>query len=421
MPSSTRLLARHNHIKLALIFWLAVVTTGCKTALECSLNGECTSRGSCSCDPPWAGSDCGILVTLPTNVGAAYGFGTPFEVSSWGGNAIYDGADQLYHLFVTEMQGEGCGLHVWPTQSTVVHATSKTPEGPYHKQSRVLPRQASNPHAIRYKGLWYIFHIGNANASGVAKACNETGPGPFGPMSTTHQFGVPSTHTAHSTHAMAAGGSTIHKSLSPYGPFTPVQTDLVCNNPSPFVHPNGTLFVACTGHLFLQLQRSDGGPAGPWIIVASQIAYGQGYEDPFLFIDRRGNFHMLGHVWSADPYPVNPISGHAFSVDGLQWHSGVTQPYNNTVLRTNGTTQNLATPERPKLLLSGSNDPFRPTFIFNGASPYWGTGPDPCAVCVPHNQPGNSAHCSFCKQTSLAHGDKENADWTYTLVRPLAT
>jgi hypothetical protein len=36
-------------------------------------------------------------------------------------------------------------------------------------------------------------------------------------------------------------------------------------------------------------------------------------EDPGLFRDARGNFHMLGHWFH------NGMGGHAFSKDGLEW------------------------------------------------------------------------------------------------------
>lgn len=94
-------------MKGVLVLWLALAS-GCRTDLECSLNGQCRN-GACVCDPPWAGRDCGELVTLAPKVVAAYAGGSPFVVSSWGGNAIWDNSTQLYHLFVNEIAGAGCG------------------------------------------------------------------------------------------------------------------------------------------------------------------------------------------------------------------------------------------------------------------------------------------------------------------------
>ena len=44
--------------------------------------------------------------------------------------------------------------------------------------------------------------------------------------------------------ASSEGGSTIHIAKSLDGPWSPLQTTLgACNNPAPWVHPNGTIYV----------------------------------------------------------------------------------------------------------------------------------------------------------------------------------
>jgi hypothetical protein len=105
-----------------------------------------------------------------------------------------------------------------------------------------------------------------------------------------------------------------------------------------------------------------------------------------------------------EPYPSNPISAHAFSRDGLHWTFSAIEPYGNTVLHTNGSTQHFATMERPKFLFADPTAPTRPTHLINGVSPVWNTtGADPCGAC---------GHCSACK----VHIGR---DWTYTLARGL--
>lgn len=101
-----------------------------------------------------------------------YGFGKPFAVTSWGGNAILDNGE--FHLFVTEIQGKTCGLGLWQHQSTVTHATSATALGPYAKQSTAVQHQAHNPEAIRFNGEWYIFHIGTGANDTAIKDCKNT-------------------------------------------------------------------------------------------------------------------------------------------------------------------------------------------------------------------------------------------------------
>jgi hypothetical protein len=85
---------------------------------------------------------------------------------------------------------------------------------------------------------------------------------------------------------------------------------------------------------------------------------------------------------------TNP--GHAFSVDGIDWHFSDVQPYDNTVARADGTVEHFATMERPKFLFANSTAPTTPTHLVNGVSPVWnGSNPtNPCAYC---------GHCSACK------------------------
>ena len=82
---------------------------GCSTGLDCSLNGVCpsTGGGSCVCDPGWSGPQCATLALGPVApsqgkyAGGVYAMeGGPFATTSWGGNAIFDNATELWHLCV---------------------------------------------------------------------------------------------------------------------------------------------------------------------------------------------------------------------------------------------------------------------------------------------------------------------------------
>ena len=70
-------------------------------------------------------------------------------------------------------------------------------------------------------------------------------------------------------------GSTVHTATSPTGPWEPVQMSPAsashCNNPSPFLHPNGTLYLACTWTLRRSLSGLAAGPwSDPWPIVTTK-------------------------------------------------------------------------------------------------------------------------------------------------------
>ena len=123
-----------------------MLTASCSSDMDCSLNGACLQNGTCACDAPWHGDTCGLLGFATTPTDGAYGFGEPFAVTSWGGNAIEENG--TWHGYFTEIGGARCGLHMWHNQSTVVHAVSTNPSGPYTKVSTVLYNEAQNPQAI---------------------------------------------------------------------------------------------------------------------------------------------------------------------------------------------------------------------------------------------------------------------------------
>lgn len=76
-------------------------------------------------------------------------------------------------------------------------------------------------------------------------------------------------------------------------------------------------------------------------------------EDPFLWIDRRGAFHIINHrYWNeTDHCDSSAVSAHVFSPDGQSWHvvSPAVEPYSHTVHYDDGSSYSFATLERPNL------------------------------------------------------------------------
>ena len=367
----------------------------CTTDLDCSLNGVC-SNAVCVCDAPWNGTSCSVLQFRPAPTVGAYGESP--NVTSWGGTPLLgDEPNTTWHMYVVEIEGAGCGLAQWKAQSTVVHAIASSPEGPYMRVSTVLKHEAHNPAALRHNGSWYIFHIGDGDAPKNVSACTggEGPPPPAGHVVTKH---------------------AIHVSRSgPAGPFVPVPTGSEfiahgCNNPSPMRHPNGTVYLGCTWSLRRAKQPDLSRWSKAWSIApkSGRTWLNRSWEDPFLWVDARGNWHVLAHTYTDDVFPALSYSGHGFSTDGHHWHYSTEEPYDGTVRRVDGSTKYYATLERPKLLFTDPAYPFRPTHVINGASPVWDEGApaNPCGAC---RTPGQ---CVGCKVTP-------GMDWTFTLVRPL--
>jgi hypothetical protein len=171
-----------------------------------------------------------------------------------------------------------------------------------------------------------------------------------------------------------------------------------CNNPAPLLHANGTLFLVCDS----SIMYSAPALAGPWAIAAAapfadrSDAPTGSYEDAFAYIDKRGAWHALFHVWSEALAPTcvdANVSAHAFSEDGVSWYFSPRQPYNTTVALDDGTSFITPTRERPKLLFGPDGEP---THLYNGAV-------RDIESCAPH-------WCSHCKMVS---------NWTINLAVPL--
>jgi hypothetical protein len=121
----------------------------------------------------------------------------------------------------------------------------------------------------------------------------------------------------------------LHISASVHGPWTPYRNVSInpCggNNPAPYVHPNGTVYVVFTDY-DMGLWRAPSWE-GPFELVT--IGACGGGEDPSLYLDKHGRFHCLFH---ASPFSNPDIAiGHAFSLDGYEWRVAAEPAANSTI------------------------------------------------------------------------------------------
>ena len=365
----------------------AAATGGC--ADDCSLNGVCSAEGACTCDAPWAGPACGVLQTRRAPTKTMYGNDptAATNVSSWGGSVVTDD-EGVHHLFVAQM--ETGGLAGWSSNSECVHATSQSPAGPYAARDVVLGVWCHGPQALRHNatGEYILAHVGNGTAA--------SRPNPDPPL----------------VHA-----GFLHHSPSPSGPWTAAATSpppdpsgAACNMPSIAIHPNGTLFAVCDNGRSLTHVTETNVP--PWDAAwAPQMPlYPPGkdnlrWEDPVLWFDRRGNWHILFHVFShSGNWSVNRYSGHGYSRDGLSWDYSDVEPFDGMVDFTDGTSMTYSTRERPHLLFEDPAARTTPVAVVSAVSAV-----PAGAVCETCHLRGQ---CHSCK---LTHG----RDWTYTVLQPL--
>jgi hypothetical protein len=298
---------------------------------------------------------------------------------SWGGNPVKVG--DSYHLFAS-MMPPGRNLSSWGS-SLVDHAIAPNVSGPYVFNQRTLT-PGHNPAIMRLQnGSFALFTI--------------------------LDYGV-------------------HVSDSPYGNWTKVvqaqdckthkQPLCYCNNPSPWLHKNGTIFLACGG----------GGPnvdglwrsanlTGPWTRVYSHSNFkhiradgnrppvGGGFEDPHLWFDADDNLHILFHAFCNEPVVVNAschgtlTSAHAFStgdwssdISGeLSWWVSPGVPYNSSVTTAAGETLYYWSRERPKIVW---DDAGKMTHLITAVAPQ-PRAEDPTTRRYSSCRKGTS--CSNCK------------------------
>ena len=214
------------------------------------------------------------------------GYGMAPAVSSWGGDVLFDGAS--FHLYVAAMTNN-CSLSSWETNSRIEHAVSQSVTGPYVRSDVAVNTWSHNPVAMQLPGIgsprFALLHIGSGSGKRDGGAnCSRGAPFDRGaPLGTT-------------------AGATIHVSDSLAGPWRALLNSTLgpCNNPSPWVHRNGTIFLVCSG-----------GPSGnglwraeriwgPWSLVTATLSAPGGvfgvYEDPYLYMSG-DTFHLLFHVY----------------------------------------------------------------------------------------------------------------------------
>jgi hypothetical protein len=289
---------------------LASPAASCSSDLDCSLNGVCQAQ-SCVCDPPWAGPACATLLYAATTPASGKNlYNTSDPNNTWNG-PIVTAPDGTFHIYVPVYRpGSLSGPF------TMKHGWASVVTGPYDWTSHAdLPtNHGENPAALVY----------------VDATTGET------------------------VYSLWIGGGVMTAS-SPDGPFAPLSGfSYPGGNPAPIFH-NGAFYM--TNQFTTQIYTTPALTAGAVWTVHANISHATlptddyHVEDPFLWVDRRGNWHIINHAYSNDQYVscgISDVSAHFFSADGVEWTYSP-QPYNHTVAYDDGTTHTYTTLERPNL------------------------------------------------------------------------
>jgi len=279
----------------------------------------------------------------------------------------------------------------------VVSAVSDTPEGPFVRHGIEIPPWSHNPQAIRTAdGTWVIYTLGPGLGHQKEVNCDKSSPTADPPPQQAAAVG-PVNFTMHS--AASPHGPWTATTLSPRGWNASWTMQTPGNwNPAPVLLEDGSVRVMAhtdpvgdphrgpwAGEVILEAPSWK----GPYTVKGSDLIDHCDYceEDPFMWKDKRGNWHVLYHRMFDPAGPLDPqwgkwsdqnkpkgspvpspgwAGGHAFSRDGYTW-SNWTRCYNTSVVVTNGThetTVEHSRRERPKLLF---NKEGQMTHLYNGA------------------------------------------------------
>jgi len=316
---------------------------GCTTDMDCSLSGICTPEGKCKCDPWATGADCSYLNFAPVDR-ARLGYLNENH-SSWGGSIVQKSNGE-YRMYMSEILCENdpdekkkrCGLNNWETLSRVALATSTNVEGPYQRLDVVLPPEHHNP-SVQISPTaghpWHLFSISGST-------------GPIERMISTDEGESWSTPLVVSPQQNP--GPLLREDGSAYLFYRADGMDL----PSPTCSDEGIAVQHCP---------SDDKPCNP---PDDKPVFGHTGEDPSVFMDHRGNYHML---FNALPYKCVPKwqqGGHAWSVDGVNWSP---QPrigaFDTTIQFTDGSSIMCERRERPQMVVGSDG---RPVALVSGVT-----------------------------------------------------
>ena len=333
---------------------------------------------------------------------------------SWGGRAIPEkkaGAATRWHLYASFMC-DHYSLQNWTTVSSSGHFVSDSPVGPFEFAAEQCEGDVCTPTIIPWSHntvamhstvaeasqQWQIWHIGDGivNASVFSPCFNRSQVGARAAGSASH---IAASQIATATAAAASRpgpwdaesrgdplnpGQMVYvaTAATPMGPWARafenkplrIQYDKggawpqSATNPSPLVLPNGSIRLYFTSpdkehpcglvDNCIGVAQSDTGWEGPFIPLGHHLTNLES-EDANVFIDPRGNYHLLTNINTCHtrcPQGVE-CGGHAWSRNGLSFsdlHVGAFGPY---ITFANGSGWANAYAERPLVTQNDDGSP----------------------------------------------------------------
>lgn len=365
------------------------------SSFNCSFNGACRVDGTCQCQTGWTGRYCQTLdLDVATNHSGLKLLGV-YNTSTWGGSVLYDHKDGRYHMFASELSHH-CGIHKWVSNSVVVHAVSlgASDGWKFSKVETVLGIFAHEPIVVRdprthQVGLFVTYYHGDASDCGVCLCVDGNSASGGCP----HECGSGVNKTLFSYFVVA---DSVNGNWS--NPISLCKTQMgtddckegpnstgnphVDMNLAPIIHEDGSLLAWTRWHIWEATDWKDPetyvntGP-GPDFNSKPYPTPWEG-EDPSIWRDRYGRYHMISHNGARGQTFAHNASGdcgrHYFSETGKArtWRVAPLLPsqdlggcaYSRSVPFANGATYTFYRRERPHIILGP--DGYTPVALSTG-------------------------------------------------------
>lgn len=363
-------------ILLISVLIVAVTSTWaptCQIDDDCNLNRICVPFiKTCKCDSGWTSSNCGTLDLRPATRNSGYNV-TSTGTSSWGSKIIHDPNNpKLFHLFLAEFTDD-CGLDYWSPYSRVIRAESTNgPAGPYVFAQEVVGAFAHNPTVVYSPAdkKYLMYYIG----------CPQSPPD----TCTSPSFSCGPGNFINGESGISVQSSPNLKTWAFEGQLFKGADDDTCDadvtNPSPFPlysqhNETSEILLAyrgcpynCSGSELLNLATAPSYP-GPYTKVQPQPLFFAPNEDPFIWRDKRGHFHMLTHSLEADGgFGDGPKVGrHTYSrmMEGPWTFNNRSLAFSTLVEYSDGTIVDFYRRERPQLFFSEDGE-MTPLYLTTG-------------------------------------------------------
>ena len=279
------------------------------------------------------------------------------------GSSVVKGEDGLYHMFVDRWPKRLPFHPGWMIASEIVHATSKTPEGPYQFSEVALPargpqywdgRSTHNARIAKHKDTYILYYMGSTHPFDDPKDPKEV-----------------TLESPYATVGRANKRIGIATSKSPYGPWerrdSPILDtkpgtfySFLTSNPSPIINDDGSVLMVFKARAYKGTYPYQGDMSiavakaphftGPYTVASKEPIFSKDHfgevEDPYVWRDKEG-YHVIVKDQRGS------ITGHrhsgliAHSQDGLTWQLDKTPlAYTKTIRWSDGTTQVMGQLER---------------------------------------------------------------------------